>query len=75
MAKTSKKEAIDLVKPETLPEIKQLSSTHAKYPTVAEVNAELDSEYGWVGNNVTNINKAILRELVMARLERRKNNE
>ena len=75
MGKTSKKEAIDLVKTETLPEITQLSSTHAKYPTVAEVNAELDSEYGWVGNNVTNINKAILRELVMARLERRKNNE
>lgn len=75
MSKTSKKEAIDLVKTETLPEINQLSSTHAKYPTVAEVNAELDSEYGWVGNNVTNINKAILRELVMARLERRKNNE
>ncbi len=74
MGKTSKKEAIDLVKTETLPEIKQVSSTYAKYPTVAEVNAELDREYGWVGNNVTNINKAILRELVMARLERRKNN-
>lgn len=75
MAKTSKREAIDLVKTETLPEIKQVSSTYAKYPTVAEVNAELDSEYGWVGKNIVDINKAILRELVMARLERRKNNE
>lgn len=52
----------------------KIAEKRAKFPTAAEVNAEIDSEYGWVGKNITDINKAILRELVIARLERRMNN-
>lgn len=40
--------------------------------TVAEVNAEMSKEYGWLGNDVVGSLKCILRELVRARLEREK---
>lgn len=40
--------------------------------TVAEVNAEMSKEYGWLGNDVVGAMKCILRELVRARLEREK---
>lgn len=59
-------QAIDITKEETV------KTVESKYPTVAEVNEEIDSEYGWVGTNLVNVAKAILRELVIARLERRK---
>lgn len=59
--------AIDLEKVEEKPQ------TLAKqYPTVAEINAEMD-EYRWCKNNLVEIARMILRELVIARLERRKN--
>lgn len=40
--------------------------------TVAEVNAEMSKEYGWLGNDIVGSLKCILRELVRARLEREK---
>ena len=40
--------------------------------TVAEVNAEMSKEYGWLGNDIVGALKCILRELVRARLEREK---
>ena len=36
--------------------------------TVAEVNAELDREYAWCGQSIPALLRAILRELVAARL-------
>lgn len=42
-------------------------------PVVRTVNEEIDSEYGWVGNSIPDLLKAILRELVRARLERGNN--
>lgn len=45
----------------------------SKYPTVAEINEEFDREYGWCRKNIVDIARMILRELVIARLERRKN--
>lgn len=40
--------------------------------TVADVNAEMSKEYGWLGNDVVGSIKCVLRELVRARLEREK---
>lgn len=61
------RDALDLKKVEEKPQ------TLAKqYPTVTEINAEMD-EYGWCKNNLVEIARMILRELVIARLERRKN--
>lgn len=40
--------------------------------TVAEVNAEMSKEYGWLGNDIVGAMKCILRELVRARLESEK---
>lgn len=40
--------------------------------TAKEINEEMDREYGWIGNDLTHISRAILRELVIARLERSK---
>jgi len=40
--------------------------------TVAEVNAEMSKEYGWLGNDVVGSIRCVLRELVRARLEREK---
>lgn len=40
--------------------------------TVADVNAEMSKEYGWLGNDVVGSIKCVLRELVRARLERAK---
>ena len=42
------------------------------YPTIEEINDEMEREYGFCRNNVVEINRMILRELVIARLERRK---
>lgn len=36
--------------------------------TVADINAELDSEYAWCGQSIPALLRAILRELVAARL-------
>ena len=41
-------------------------------PTIEEINDEMEREYGFCRNNVVEINRMILRELVIARLERRK---
>lgn len=41
--------------------------THDEEPSVNEV---LDSEYGWCGDSIPYLLKAILRELVIARLTR-----
>lgn len=38
--------------------------------TVAEINEELDREYGWCGQSIPNLLKAILREMVAERLSR-----
>ena len=38
--------------------------------TVAEINEALDREYGWCGQSIPNLLKAILREMVAARLAR-----
>lgn len=46
---------------------------HIETTQVRTVNEELDNEYGWVGNSIPDLLKAILMELVMARLERGKN--
>lgn len=40
--------------------------------TVADVNAEMSKEYGWLGNDVVGSIRCVLRELVRARLERAK---
>lgn len=40
--------------------------------TVADINAEMSKEYGWLGNDVVGSIKCVLRELVRARLEREK---
>lgn len=61
------KEGIDLVKVEPNP-----VQTSPDKVTVAEVNAEMSKEYGWLGNDVVGAMKCILRELVRARLEREK---
>lgn len=42
------------------------------YPTIEEINEVMDNDYGFCRNNVVEINRMILRELVIARLERRK---
>lgn len=42
------------------------------YPTIEEINEVMENEYGFCRNNVVEINRMILRELVIARLERRK---
>lgn len=74
MAKTKPKqdesvvrEAIDTIK---LAEKPQTFEKHQL--TVAEIDAEMD-KYGWCKNNLVDIARMILRELVIARLERRKN--
>lgn len=61
------RDAIDLKKVEEKPQ-----TLEKQYPTVTEINAEMD-EYGWCKNNLVEIARMILRELVIARLERRKN--
>ena len=38
--------------------------------TVAEINEALDREYSWCGQSIPNLLKAILREMVAARLSR-----
>lgn len=38
--------------------------------TVSEINEALDREYGWCGQSIPNLLKAILREMVAARLSR-----
>jgi len=70
MSKSDKKtikEGIDLVKVESKP-----VQTSPDKVTVAEVNAEMSKEYGWLGNDIVGSLKCILRELVRARLEREK---
>lgn len=37
---------------------------------MASVNSVIDSEYGWCGDSISYLLKAILRELVIARLTR-----
>lgn len=60
MSKNTKKE-----EPKPLPEQKPIS---------ALVNDILDSEYRWCGDSLPDLLKAVLRELVTARVERGKNN-
>lgn len=61
------RDALDLKKVEEKPQ-----TLEKQYPTVTEINAEMD-EYRWCKNNLVEIARMILRELVIARLERRKN--
>ena len=61
------RDALDLKKVEEKPQ-----TLTKQYPTVTEINAEMD-EYSWCKNNLVEIARMILRELVIARLERRKN--
>lgn len=75
MAKNKAKTEEPLVKPslDLTKTVEPVKPAPSKYPTAAEVNEELDKEYGWCRNNIVDIARMILRELVIARLERRKN--
>lgn len=64
MSKNTKKE-----EPKPLPEKKP-----EQKPVSALVNDILDSEYRWCGDSLPDLLKAVLRELVTARVERGKNN-
>lgn len=66
MSKSDKKtikEGIDLVKVDPKP-----VQTSPDKVTVAEVNAEMSKEYGWLGNDIVGAMKCILREAVKIRL-------
>ena len=66
MSKNDKKtikEGIDLVKVDPKP-----VQTSPDKVTVAEVNAEMSKEYGWLGNDVVGGLKCLLRETVKIRM-------
>ena len=47
-----------------------IANAVGRQATVAEINEVLDREYGWCGQSIPNLLKAILREQVAARLAR-----
>lgn len=55
-------------------EPKQEEPKKQEKPISALVNDILDSEYRWCGDSLPDLLKAVLRELVTARVERGKNN-
>jgi len=57
------KEGIDLIKVDPKP-----VQTSPDKVTVAEVNAEMSKEYGWLGNDIVGAMKCILRESVKIRM-------
>lgn len=53
---------------------KPIKDAKPSKPAVTSTNSVLDEEYRWCGDSIPLLLKAILRELVMARLARESSN-